>query len=62
MPGGLLEAYRQLRHGPPAVGTDLGRPPGGVGEIEVDVTLMLGDADIDHPLGALELRPHLEQI
>jgi hypothetical protein len=56
------EAHRRLRHDPPAVRTDLGRPPGGVGEIEVDVALVLGGADMDHPLRALELRPRLEQI
>jgi hypothetical protein len=60
--GRPAEAHRRLRHDPPAVGADLGRPPGLIREIEVDAPVVLGDADMDHPLGALELRPRLEQI
>ena len=33
-----------------------------VGEIEIDVTLVLRDANMDHPLGCFKLRPRLEQI
>ena len=33
-----------------------------IGEIEIDVAVMLGDADVDRALGAIELRPRLEQI
>jgi hypothetical protein len=60
--GRPAETHRRLRHDPPALGADLGRLPSGIGKIEVDAALVLGDADMDHPLGALELRPRLEQI
>lgn len=33
-----------------------------VGEIEIDVTCLLGDADMDRALGGIELRARLEQI
>ena len=60
--GRPAEAHRRLCNDPPALWADLDRPPGAIGEIEVDVALVLGDADMDRPLGAVELRPRLEQI
>jgi hypothetical protein len=37
------------------VRSDFDRPPIAVGQIEVDVTSMLGEADMDSPLGPVEL-------
>jgi hypothetical protein len=33
-----------------------------VGEIKIDVAVVLGDADVDGALGSVKLRPRLEQI
>ena len=37
----------------PSVGSDLDRAPAFIGEIEIDVALMLGKANVDCPIGEL---------
>jgi hypothetical protein len=59
---GPAEAHRRFRYDPPALRPDLGRPPRRVGEIEVDVAFVLGDADVDRPLRTIELRARFQQI
>src|SRR5262245_28987576 len=44
------------------MGSDFDATPVLVGKIKIDVTLMLGDADMDRPLRRVKLRPRLEQI
>ena len=62
MPAGRRKRTGGLSDHAPSVGPDLDRTPGSIGEIEIDAAVVLGDADMDRPLGTIELRPRLEQI
>ena len=46
----------------PAVRPDLDRTPARIGEVEIDAAGLLGEADMDRPLGSIELGAGLEQI
>jgi len=61
-PGGPAEAHRWLRDHPPSVGPDVHGAPGLIREIEIDVAVVLGDANVDRSFGAVKLRLRLEQI
>ena len=61
-PGGPAEAHRRAFDDPPSVRSDVDGAPVLIGEIEVDVSGMLGGADVDCPFGAVELRPRFEQV
>lgn len=47
---------------PPPVGPNVDGAPMFVGEIKKDVAVVLGDADVNRPLGAVKLRPGFEQV
>jgi hypothetical protein len=46
----------------PALRSDLDRAPAFIGEIEIDVAVMFGEAHMNRPLGTIKLRVCLEQI
>src|SRR5262249_21411465 len=46
----------------PSLGRNLYGTPMLIGEIEIDVSGMLGDADVDRVLGSIKLRPRFQQI
>ena len=56
------EAHRRRADDAPALRSDLDRAPAVIGEIEIDVPRMLGEADMDRPLGTIKLRMRLEQV
>ena len=60
--GWPAEADRRTSKHAPSIGSDLDRAPLLIGEIEIDVAGMLGDADMNGTLRSVELRPRLEQI
>ena len=60
--GGPAEAHRRLLNHPPSIGSDFDRTPCGVGEVEIDVAVVLSDADVDGQLGTIELRLRFKQI
>ena len=64
--GNMPAGRRKLTGGhsvhPPAVRSDFDGTPVLVGEIKIDASGMLGDADVDGALGSVKLRPRLEQI
>jgi hypothetical protein len=54
------EAYRRRADDAPTVGADLDGAPAFIGEIEMDLAGMLGEADMNRPLGAIKLGVRLE--
>ncbi len=60
--GRPAEAHRGRSDHLPAVRPDLDRTPARIGEVEIDAAGMLGEADMDRPLGSIELGAGLEQI
>ena len=56
------EADRRASNHAPSIWSDLDHAPLLIGEIEIDVAGMLGDADMDGVLRTVELRPRFEQI
>ena len=54
--------YFALGEAFPSIRSNVDGAPVLIGEIEIDVSGMLGDADVDRPLGAVELSPRFEQI
>jgi hypothetical protein len=54
------KVHRRLADHLPSVRTDVHRTPACVREIEINVTIVLGDPDMDGPFGAIKLRPRLE--
>src|SRR5262249_30556863 len=61
-PSRAAEADRRTSDRPPSVGSDLDGTPMLIGEIEIDVSSMLGDADVDRALESIKLRPRFQQI
>ncbi len=64
---GNIPAGRRKRTGgrfdhPPSVRSDVDGAPVLIGEIEIDVSGMLGGADVDCPFRTVELRPRFEQV
>ena len=56
------EADRRTSDDPPSVGSNLDGTPVLIGEIEIDVSSMLGDADVDSALGSIKLCSRFQQI
>src|SRR5262249_30492370 len=61
-PGWPAEMDRRTFDDQPSVGSDLDGAPMLISEIEINVSSMLGDADVDSALGSIELRPRFQQI
>jgi hypothetical protein len=57
-----VEAHRRAADYPPAVGSEFDGTPVIIGEIKIDATRILGEADMDGALRRLKLRPRFEQI
>jgi hypothetical protein len=60
-----MPADRRKRGRPdhlPAVRPDLDRAPARIGEVEIDAARLLGKADVDRPLGSIELGSGLNEI
>jgi hypothetical protein len=57
-----VEAHRRAADYPPAIGSDFDGTPAIVGEIKIDATRILGEADMDGALRSVKLRARLEQI
>ncbi len=57
-----MEAHRRAADYPPAIGSDFDGTPVIVGEIKIDATRILGEADMDGALRSVKLRARLEQI
>jgi hypothetical protein len=60
-----MPAERRNRTGgelndPPPVGSYLSRAPGFVGEVEIDLAVVLGDADVDSTLWGVKLGARLK--
>jgi hypothetical protein len=49
-----------MGHDAPSIGSNFGGLPAMVREIQIDVVLMLGDADVDRTLRSIELRARFE--
>ena len=62
IPARPAEAHGRTFNDPPSVRSDIDGAPVLIGEIEVDVSGMLGGADVDCPFRAVELRPRFEQV
>jgi hypothetical protein len=56
------KAHRRRADDAPSVGSDLDGAPALIGEIEIDVALVLREANMDFPLGALKLSLRLKEI
>ena len=46
----------------PAIRPDLDRTPARIGEVEIDAPGLLGEADMDRPLGCIEMGAGLDEI
>ena len=60
--GRAAEAHGRAADDAPPVRPNFDGAPMLVGEIKKDVAVVLGDADVNRALGAVELRPRLEQV
>jgi hypothetical protein len=60
IPCGGAEARRRASDHPPTVRADVDRAPVFIGEVKIDVSGMLGDADVDGAFWSIELRPRFE--
>src|SRR5262249_61529446 len=54
------EAHWRASDHAPSIGSDVDGAPLLISEIEIDVAIMLGDADVNGTLQTVELRPRLE--
>src|SRR5262249_3102939 len=60
--GWAAKAHRRASVHPPFARSDFDSTPVLVGEIKINASSMLGDADVDGTLGRIKLRPCLKQI
>ena len=60
--GRPTEAHRRPADHAPALRSDLDRAPAFIGEIEVDVAGMFGEANMNRPFETIKLGVRLEQI
>jgi hypothetical protein len=62
MPAGRAEAHWRRSDHAPSAGANFYGAPALIGEVKINVSGMLGDADMDRPLRGVKLCPGLEQI
>jgi hypothetical protein len=60
--GRPAEAHRRRADDAPALRSDLDRTPALIGEIEIDVAIVFGEANMNRPFGTIKLGVRLEQI